>query len=229
VGAVHAFATARADSYVCCATAGTDSVAEAIYEDSFFLSSRTISPGTIGRLTVAFLVHGNTINDSSGVQPPERGGRTQWSGSLQWQAWAYVNGTGIIDSYNLYSDYLGRFDESGHNSFGLQYVNVDVIFGRNNTTYLHVADQVQVTADGTNAFADFTADLGNTVSWQGITSLIVGGVAVTDYSAISPDTGFNFRQGLAPAPEPASWALMLLGFGLVGTTMRRRGALFART
>jgi hypothetical protein len=30
--------------------------------------------------------------------------------------------------------------------------------------------------------------------------------------------------GLSPAPEPASWAMMIAGFGLVGATMRRRRA-----
>lgn len=28
----------------------------------------------------------------------------------------------------------------------------------------------------------------------------------------------------APAPEPAAWALMIVGFGLAGTALRRRGA-----
>ena len=35
----------------------------------------------------------------------------------------------------------------------------------------------------------------------------------------------NFTPRITGAvPEPASWAMMLLGFGLVGSTMRRRGA-----
>ena len=35
----------------------------------------------------------------------------------------------------------------------------------------------------------------------------------------------NFTPNITGAvPEPASWAMMLLGFGLVGSTMRRRGA-----
>jgi hypothetical protein len=32
---------------------------------------------------------------------------------------------------------------------------------------------------------------------------------------------------LSAAPEPATWATMLLGFGLIGATMRRRAAVAA--
>ena len=34
--------------------------------------------------------------------------------------------------------------------------------------------------------------------------------------------GFTFGIGGAAVPEPASWAMMIAGFGLVGATMRRR-------
>ena len=38
--------------------------------------------------------------------------------------------------------------------------------------------------------------------------------------------GFNFVVGEfigeSPVPEPATWAMMLLGFGAVGYAMRRR-------
>ena len=39
--------------------------------------------------------------------------------------------------------------------------------------------------------------------------------------------GYNFNQGLVtgfndPIPEPASWALMIAGFGLAGATLRRK-------
>lgn len=34
----------------------------------------------------------------------------------------------------------------------------------------------------------------------------------------------QFTLGAGPIPEPASWALMVTGFGLVGATLRRRSA-----
>lgn len=41
-------------------------------------------------------------------------------------------------------------------------------------------------------------------------------------SGASGDVTFTFTDGV---PEPASWALMIAGFGLVGATLRRRVAL----
>jgi hypothetical protein len=35
-------------------------------------------------------------------------------------------------------------------------------------------------------------------------------------------TGFNFVLTTGAVPEPAAWAMMLAGFGLLGSTMRRR-------
>ena len=37
----------------------------------------------------------------------------------------------------------------------------------------------------------------------------------------------EIRSFLVAVPEPATWAMMLLGFGAIGATMRRRRALFA--
>lgn len=37
-----------------------------------------------------------------------------------------------------------------------------------------------------------------------------------------PDTLFNYNVKISAAPEPATWALMILGFGAVGYALRRR-------
>jgi hypothetical protein len=46
-------------------------------------------------------------------------------------------------------------------------------------------------------------------------------LSTTDAAGLAYDY-FEFNDTTAPAPEPASWALMLAGFGLVGGAMRRR-------
>lgn len=54
------------------------------------------------------------------------------------------------------------------------------------------------------------------------------GDSVSQFSAVPGDDGDdysgNFRFTVAAVPEPASWAMMLIGFGVVGTAMRRRPA-----
>ena len=41
-------------------------------------------------------------------------------------------------------------------------------------------------------------------------------------TATSLDRGFRTWVDVAAVPEPASWALMILGFGTIGTTARRK-------
>jgi hypothetical protein len=68
-------------------------------------------------------------------------------------------------------------------------------------------------------------------------SLVFGSFAVNNslYSnntiALTDDTGFracngcvSLTSGVAAVPEPAAWVLMIAGFGLVGSAMRRRAA-----
>jgi hypothetical protein len=68
------------------------------------------------------------------------------------------------------------------------------------------------------------ADFGHTLYW--------GGLQFTDASrhvVLTGDSGFDYRYSAFPAtggvPEPASWALMILGFGAAGSALRRRRAL----
>lgn len=42
------------------------------------------------------------------------------------------------------------------------------------------------------------------------------------FLSIPTGTTFTFRTALAAVPEPASWAMMLMGFGAIGYASRRR-------
>ncbi|MFM9852002.1 MAG: PEPxxWA-CTERM sorting domain-containing protein [Sphingomonadaceae bacterium] len=65
---------------------------------------------------------------------------------------------------------------------------------------------------------------GNTVSFFGFTSDTA--FSTVRFSGSNNSDGFsidNVSYGLtAPVPEPATWLMMLMGFGLVGGMMRRR-------
>ena len=61
------------------------------------------------------------------------------------------------------------------------------------------------------------------------TALLNGSAAGRSYLNIHTVAfpGGEIRGFLAPAPEPATWTMMILGFGLAGATLRRRRAAFA--
>lgn len=70
-------------------------------------------------------------------------------------------------------------------------------------------------SDGTTLLTSLTA--------TGLDHGATGGVALRSFSGVNVDT-----VSLSGAvPEPASWALMIVGFGLVGVASRRRNAMAA--
>jgi hypothetical protein len=74
---------------------------------------------------------------------------------------------------------------------------------------------------GSDGFGIFLA--GNAVSGAGYNQLYFG----FDDQAANPDRDYDDYVVLAkiitPVPEPASWAMMIAGFGAIGAAMRRRG------
>ena len=72
-----------------------------------------------------------------------------------------------------------------------------------------------------------TANGGTTAGAEA--ALLLGSAAGQAYFNIhsSAFPGGEIRGFLTPVPEPASWAMMIMGFGLLGATLRRRRAAFA--
>lgn len=91
-------------------------------------------------------------------------------------------------------------------------------------TYSHLFD---LSAASTYNPAFVTANGGTPGSAEAV--LLAGVVAGRAYLNIhtSAFPGGEIRGFLAPVPEPASWAMMIAGFGLLGATLRRRRAGFA--
>jgi hypothetical protein len=71
--------------------------------------------------------------------------------------------------------------------------------------------------------------------FQGILGDLRGIAFTTEYNTGADDsrfdnavfTGFVDPNAIAPVPEPATWAMMIIGFGAAGSIIRRRGAMLA--
>lgn len=55
--------------------------------------------------------------------------------------------------------------------------------------------------------------------WPRFGATVTGNAQISDFA---PDNALLSANGLLPVPEPATWLLMLLGFGLIGGMMRFR-------
>ncbi|OSZ72882.1 hypothetical protein CAP39_03915 [Sphingomonas sp. IBVSS1] len=68
-----------------------------------------------------------------------------------------------------------------------------------------------------------TCDFAHTVTWGGVSQVLNQHGNVVTGVNITGATGANYAQSFAGAvPEPASWAMMLAGFGLAGVMLRRQ-------
>jgi hypothetical protein len=82
--------------------------------------------------------------------------------------------------------------------------------------------ELNATANASNG-GSAVADLADTLEWGGISKVTVGGVAIDDFSVTSA-SGTNWADSFIPGPgvpEPATWAMMLVGFGGLGGLLRR--------
>lgn len=217
IGAVHVYSTAVAAASGCCASARGSSNAFASYTDSFVLGSSTVPVGSFAVLTFDILFNGTAGGGGSGAA---------WAGMSSWGGRTTANGTVYEKSFERSATGVLGVTTTG-DDFGLYAFTTNVVFGQAvSIQLLAYTDAIAQVGAGNNS-AQFTADLGHTVSWEGIRSLTVGGVEVTDFTAVSRDTGFDFASGygaggVTGVPEPSTWAMLVLGFAGFGAALRRR-------
>lgn len=141
-------------------------------------------------------------------------------------------GNGYVDVFNLDGTFLQRLVSQGgevNSPWGLDIAPVS--FG-------NLAGDLLVGnfGDGTiSAFDLLTGNFlgkldgsdGNPLHIDGLWALMNGNGTNSDANKVYFTAGLNGEQdglfgSIAPVPEPASWALMLLGFGAIGLRIRRK-------
>lgn len=218
-GAVHAraFAGAASGSPFCCTNG--QAAASAYVESSDFLFA---SAGGYAAGTEALIVTRVSVSGNSGVV----GSGQFWSGSSSWRATGQINNDSFVKGAIFSADGINGITQDFGDPLGSFLQTFRIVLGQNNRVLLRGETWASGNAGGFGANSvGADANLGRTIAWGGIESMTIGGVLVTDFTAYSPDTGFDFKRGYLAAgavPEPGTWAMLVIGFGTLGSAMRRR-------
>jgi len=121
----------------------------------------------------------------------------------------------------------------GGGAFRLESIEMDDIYNGGYSMYGNYGGDVQFTfnlASGGSVIQSVTID--GAAGWE---TFNFGGIALSSFTITSVSTRFGLFQldnmvtrpigearSLAAVPEPASWAMMLMGLGILGAMLRRR-------
>ncbi|WP_243375419.1 PEPxxWA-CTERM sorting domain-containing protein [Sandarakinorhabdus cyanobacteriorum] len=123
-----------------------------------------------------------------------------------------VGGAGSLNGMRYGGPYTGTFNFS---------IPFDTLVGQTVKVSLTCAVFAQTRNIGDTAGG--TCDFAHTVTWGGVSQVLNQHGNVVTGVNITGATGANYAQSFAGAvPEPASWAMMLAGFGLAGAALRRQ-------
>lgn len=131
------------------------------------------------------------------------------------------NGTGVLLNDRDTSIFLRAFDLS---NFMLTSFDIAASFGNFPGASFSVKGYLDDVLTG-----EVTGDLGEFASFSGAA---LGTVDYVVFDGLGGDGGFELdnvalNEGTGAIPEPATWAMMLMGFGAMGALIRRRTAVAA--
>jgi hypothetical protein len=215
-GGVHLTAVATAQVFTPGPTARVYSSAEARggFTDRFVINAPGLA-GTLGSVSVALVISGSPTHSGGPASVPDGQG---WGSASSWKVnFSLVsNGDGVYwDGNRSYSFDSNGTITDGTANFGAQPFTIPFVFGVPLDVALSGVVEARAgalsTIPGVAATLDSFAslDLGNTIAWGGILDLRdANGAPVTNFSATSADTGFDYAQAYA-VPEPTACATLL--------------------
>lgn len=226
---IHLFTTSSAASSQGPSRIYGGSTAKASFADSFQLTVPTGFEHVATTATVAFEVSGPTFAAGSGIGP---GPNDSWEAAAYWQAklsiFAGGKGYSAVASYGHVASM-----EDGTVGFGdgpgVYLVTLPVT--TDETVQLLMAAEMWTNAGAVvesgrlvTLNTGATADLGHTVAWKGIVSLVdADGRPAPVLAALSADTGFDYAKAyVSPVPEAPVTALFAAGAALLAWRARRR-------
>ena len=140
------------------------------------------------------------------------------------------NGWGLTGTDgDQFLGFLGPYGETM--TFAAPVTRVSLDFARSPASINNSIDMRAF--DGASLVATASVDLGSPNIWERLT---VSGAHITSVTFAANGSGrhpfgvdgLEFRTATSAAvPEPATWALLMLGFGSLGATLRRRRSLAA--
>lgn len=152
-----------------------------------------------------------------------------------YEGWTAGPGPGIEVQYNN----VAGLPFSGENlveldSTGNTQMNRNIDAGTYELTFYYsprpgiaaASNGIDVLLNGTSIF-NVTGDGGGETGWvQQTVNFSIGAAGTLSFAALGTSDslgGYIEDVRLSAVPEPASWAMMLGGFGLLGAALRRRG------
>ncbi len=203
---------------------GGSSSARAQFGDSFVVHSAGVADGAS-----ALLLFNINVSGSLDVSGTYAGSNKSWSGNPSWSSSVGLAGYAFDQGQTLYkwansNNGIHSSDAvlSGSGLLGSIPYSVPVTLG--NTINLTLAGYAEAYGCGASAYgsgsadSSCTSDFAHTISWGGISGLMVGDTLISDFSAQSLTTDFDYRYAATPAAVPLPAAGWLLLSGLLGLT-----------
>jgi hypothetical protein len=202
--------------------ASSFSTADAVSYDSFIVTAAGYAPGTV------FTVHASVYMTGSvgamGFRSPS-GGEGSYDAVSSWQAEVHIaNETMLFPLQQQASSNCWDSLAMGPGCGGAAFSTLNLLFtvANGETTDLalvgHVRSRSSAGANGEAlAGADAWADLGHTIGWGGISSVLDdAGNPIGTYTALSATSGFDYRNAYVSAvPEPRIAVLLFTGILVV--------------